>query len=82
MKTKIWISALIPVDGGFIYRGIRLRASLTEEDCYRDLADWLDIEYKSKKQVRAALEAEAESAAPHNGFGIRMWKVERQEVTT
>jgi hypothetical protein len=81
ITIDIWVSALVPVEGADTYDGVRLQASLSEVDCYRDLAEWLEVPYKSVKQVRAALKAHSGPAA-RPGFGIRLWKVEEQTVSS
>lgn len=78
---RIWISALIPAHGADTYDGVRLQASLSEEDCYRDLAEWLEIEYESNVQVAAALDAQLDVFKQRSGYELDRWKVEAQEVT-
>lgn len=75
--TQVWISALIPAVGADTYDGVRVSAFLTEEDCYRDLADWLEIFYESNAQVAAALD---EAVDWDDDLGIKCWKVEEQRI--
>jgi len=80
MKTKIWVSALIPAYGADIYDGVRLLVSLTEADCYRDLAEWLEIPYRGPKATTKALDRAMDPKTAKPGFGIHLWRVEEQVV--
>ena len=93
---KVWISALIPAsEAGDAYDGgVRLAASLSEEECYRDLGEWLvDLhadDYEDDGELewmklpwRTASVREIEDAlneARENDGPIRKWRVEEQEV--
>ena len=77
LPLTIWISALIPAVGADIYGGIRLSVALTERDCYKDLAEWLEIEYVSIRQTKAMLDQNLGVSGP---FGIKNWRVEEQVI--
>jgi hypothetical protein len=90
----IWISALIPRSGADCYEGVRLAIGLTEEECYRDLAEWLtdfhnqsyeddeDLEWPKLDWETASLREieDALNEATDDG-PIRLWKIETRELT-
>ena len=48
---KIWISALIPESGAEIYEGVRIAIAASEEECYRDLGEWLIEAHGSDDEI-------------------------------
>ena len=73
---KVWISALIPADGGDCYDGLRLAAFESERQAYLDLALWLfDAETQaSNDEIAWALDEAKERGK------ISSWKIEAREV--
>ena len=75
--TTVWISALIPARGADCYEGVRVQASLTEQDCYRDLHEWL----QDGDDYMTDFESVASTAALLSGSEeVQLWKVEEQSV--
>ena len=78
--VRVWVIALIPLEGADYYDGVRVAAFLTEEDCYRDLAEWLEIDYVSNDQTKAALDRATYDEPNEEGYGIQAWKIEEQTI--
>lgn len=78
----VWISLLVPREGADTYNdcGVRVQVSLTKEDCFRDLADWLEVEYESVEATQDALGEAMDEESAREGYGVRHWHVEEQTV--
>jgi hypothetical protein len=72
-----WVSAVIPLKGADVYDGVRLQLSETREDCYRDLAHWLEMNEPAAEATIAQV-TDAMTEALDNGE-IVLWKVEEQD---
>jgi hypothetical protein len=74
----IWVTALIPQKGADAYDGVRLQASDSRAEAFRDLAEWLD-----REEVNPATATEEEITAAMNdardNYEILLWKIEEQE---
>ena len=71
----MFISAIIPTQGAEIYEGVRTTISLTEEEAYEDLADWLDGTFTTVIDTIDRLN----QAVTDNE--IKLWKVEEQKIS-
>lgn len=72
-----WVTALIPQKGADTYEGVRLQASDSRAEAFRDLAQWLerddlDPETATEEEVTAAMNDAVENSE------VLLWKLQEQ----
>ena len=76
---KVWVSAIILIEGADLSDGVRLQVSLSKKEAYADLAEWLQRDEvtpgkTSNKKVAAAMDEAVDN------FEILLWRVEKHRV--